>query len=271
MKPSIFSREYDRKMKRRKKVITAFVIILAIVGVMFFAGIKAKSLINNDYVSKIKYKISNTLKVNNKSAKDNTDVKTNSKETITNEPVKEVKEIEENGYEVKLPSGKAIKVIYEIRENQKIFKYITPMESPIEFNISPAGTSVVILDTKTQSMLYLDINGNLKDISYKQYVSTDGSTFFKDDYIKNNPLYVWTDSPKFIDEENIVYISQLPWFIREKTAKYIWITNVKNGTYRCFESISGESFKFNGVNNSLINVNIDGNNQYLSANGEISQ
>lgn len=267
MKTSIFSREYDRKKKRKKKIIISLVIVAFAAGAIFFVSTKNKKWIGAEALNKITYKVHNIFKFN-KNAKQTVDESNNSKESENQDLAKDV---EETGYDVKLSGGKEIKIIYEVKDNEKIFKYITPMDSPVQYNISPSGKAIVIMDTKTQDIFYTGQDGKLKDISYKQYTSTNGNTFTKDSYLKTNPQYIWNDSPKFIDEENIIYISQLPWFFNDKTTKYVWITNIKNNSYRCFENISGESFKFNGVNNSLISVNIDGKNEYISANGEVSE
>ena len=57
-------------------------------------------------------------------------------------------------------------------------------------------------------------------------MSSKNEIFSKEEQLKKHPTYIWSITPKFIDEDNIAYVSELPW-INEKAVQYIWKVNLK--------------------------------------------
>ena len=51
-----------------------------------------------------------------------------------------------------------------------------------------------------------------KDVTKKEYISTSKQTFSKDKMLAAYEEYIWHSIPSFIDENTIIYISQLPYF-----------------------------------------------------------
>jgi hypothetical protein len=217
-----------------------------------------------------------------KDAKVNKDIENKASEnkasenTINSAP--QQNNIEDKGYDINLSGGTSVKAVYEEnKDGTKRFKYITPMESA-SFNINPSGTGMIILDNSTQSMIYVDIDGNSRTINDFKYVSSDGIEFLKEQILKERQNYIWCSSPRFIDDSYVAYISQVPWF--GKTTKYVWVVNAKDLNVKdrinhtLFESLAGENLKFGSVSDKGLEVDTDGGVEYIKINGqniEISQ
>lgn len=257
-KPSIFSKEYEKKIQRhrRNKVILIVVCLMVVVLIVIYIRGAFKDVVKE--TSKVKNNIVSETKQTKNSAKSqkapqfNTQTKT--KDTAS-----------ENSYKIKLSNGKEVNLIYQVKGNDKVFK----PDSSGTYDVSPSGKNAVLFDDKSQSMLLVDTNGNKQDITNPQYVSTTGTVITKESQLANNPGYIWCSSPKFIDDNNIAYVSQLPWI--GKTKKYVWIEALQNKNHVMVQNIEGEDVKIQGLNEKGLTVIVDGNTVYLTASGSVTQ
>ena len=261
-KPSIFSNNYAKRMKKRKirYVIIIIIIIAILFAIFFYSNIKKVGSIISDGKQK------NTT-INNKDNKK----PSNKKETSTSvtKTETETKTEEEKSYTVNLSNGKQIKLVYEEKDNNKTFKYISPIDSGVITDISPSKKAIVILDSN-QAILYYDIEGKKRDLTKKEYTSSDGTIFTKEDGLSKNPNYMWHGFPKFLDENKIAYISELPWF--NKTIKYVWIVNVKNGEHmQLSEKLSGENLSFGELNEKGLMIKTPDKTYYLNSDGNTTE
>ncbi|MCI1715815.1 hypothetical protein [Clostridium sp.] len=253
-KPSIFSKDYEKKMKQRR--IKIFIISAACIVLIILIGVYLTGALK-DVLNDVGKKAQNPVVQNQKITK--TPAKPQTSENKT----------EKTQYTVQLSSGKSVNLIYENKNNSKAFKDITPKDANVVYSISPSGKNVVLFDGKIQSMLLFDINGKKQDITNPQYISSTGSVVSKDGQLSSDPNYIWCSSPKFIDDNNIAYISQLPWI--GKTSKYIWIENIKDKSHLMVQSVEGEDIKFGDSTDKGLTVVVDGKTMYLTASGGISQ
>jgi hypothetical protein len=256
-KPSIFSKDYEKKMRRRKKRI-AFAVFVSII-LIIFAVIYSKNVFRNFGTN------ANNTK-NNTTPNKNETKSSNINKQESKAPAKQEKV---EGYSIQLSDGTTVNAIYETKNNDKTFKYISPAESNIQYSISPADKNIVLFDSKVQSIILMDISGNKQDITNPQYVSTSGTVITKSSQLSAQPEYIWCSAPKFIDEDNIAYISQLPWI--GKTTKYIWIENIKNKTHTWVQGIEGEDVKLDKLTDKGLTVIVDGKTIYLTSNGSITE
>lgn len=254
-KPSIFSKDYDRKMKRRKRrifIVTIVVVVLAIV-VAVFSMISLKGLFSN--VNK------NLTKAQNKQ---------NLKDNLQKSKSPETKQIKQsNSYNVQLSDGKTANVVYEVNNGTRLFKNVTLGDSNATYDISPSQKNVVLYDQKAQSIILLDINGNKQDITNPQYTATDGNVITKSAQLSSNSSYVWCSSPKFIDDNNIAYVSQLPWV--GKTTKYVWIESLGNKNHVLVQGIEGENIKMDKVTDKGLTIVVDDKTVYLKPDGSFGE
>lgn len=262
-KPSIFSKDYGKKMKRRRRnvVLLAVVCLLVItLGVIYIRGAfkdvvneaKNKKVINNSAVNK---QTENTTKKVSESDKK---AETKNKDTK-----------KENSYKMQLSDGREVTLTYEGDNSKETFKSVTVASGNLSYDISPSRRNVVLFDNAAQSILLVDIDGSKHDITNPQYVSTTGQVIQKSTQLASNPSYIWCSSPKFLDDGNIAYISQLPWL--GKTSQYVWIENIQNNSHFMVQGIQGESIELGELTQQGLTVVQDGATVYVTASGSVSQ
>lgn len=270
MKPSIFSKDYEKKMRKMKIIRTIIILIVIVSSVIGYLNYSKKITFSAINFSAIKKALTPSEKqqveVNTKTKKATKSVKKSSA------PVKPVKKTitEEKSYSIKLSSGEEIKAVYEVNDNEKKFKYISPVDSSIDFNINPSGKAIIVFDKNSQSILYMNIDGNLSDITKNEYkAESDGTVYTKEDELKKSPSYIWCSNPRFIDDNTMAYISQLPYF-NEKVQQYIWLYNIETKEYKVLYNNSASNIKLDKITDKGLMVSIDNNTKYLKSDGTLS-
>nr|WP_207719420.1 hypothetical protein [Clostridium sp. cel8] len=244
-----------RKRRIRIFLVSVFCLAFIILISIYLTGMFKTAL--NDVGKEKKDLASQTQKTSKKS----------STASVKNNSVND--EDESLQYTVELSDGKSVNLVYENKDNNKIFKDVIPKDANVAYSISPSGKNALIFDSKIQSILLFDTNGNKEDITNPEYVSSSGTVISKDNQLSSNPNYIWCSSPKFIDDDNIAYISQLPWL--NKSSKYIWIENIQNKSHIMVQSIEGQNIEFGDITDKGLTVNVDSNTIYLKSTGEVSQ
>ena len=271
-KPSIFSKDYDKKIKKRKKIILSLIII-PIIGLVIFLSIGFKGLMNKGTSSdfsngakddKVQKK---TEDISQKQI--NADKVKATKAAIAAKAAKAKSNVNKSSFIATMPDGQKVTVEYSGTLAKKTIKGVVNTKS-ILFTISPSKKSIVIQSTKNQDMLYVDINKTSKDITRKTYISSKNQTYLKDEQLKSNSNYVWSITPKFIDEDNIAYVSELPW-MNEKKIQYIWKLNLKDNVHMQVKPASGIKITFGNATTKGLETNIDGNVVYVTALGGVTK
>ncbi|MCT8978199.1 hypothetical protein N4T77_16525 [Clostridium sp. CX1] len=263
VKPSIFSKDYEKQMKRRKRRIV-FIGCLSII-IIVFAVMSVKGIFEE-----VRKDMTKNLTTTDKKDVKTIDPKNSEKEEPKKTETKENgKDKKPEGYDIQLSDGKTITAVYEVKDNNKLFKEIAPAENNVSYSMSPSKQRMVVFDNKVQSIILIDVNGNKQDVANPQYTSTSGTVISKDSQLSSQPDYIWCSSPKFIDEDNIAYISQLPWL--GKTTKYIWIENLKDKSHILVQGIEGEDITLGDLTDKGVTVTSDGRTVFLDASGNISE
>ena len=261
-KPSIFSKEYEKKIKKRRKNI--IIISLAIVLVMSTLIVKV-SYNPIDYTN-IKKNIQAWIDsdaTNNGKLKEVTQKQAINKETVKEEPQKTL----EKSIDVVLVSGNAAKAIYVDDNNgEKIFKSLSTTDSGVSFNISPAGKQMIVTDTNSVITLY-NADGSSKIISKDQYLSTNGGVFTKEATMQSKPQYLWNVKAKFISEEKIIFVTNRPYFGKAANKQYLWMTEIQTGADNILGKLVGENIDIGDKEEKGIRISIDGKNYYIDLNG----
>lgn len=260
-RPSMFSKNYQKQMKKRKirnTVITVSVVLVA--GIAIYSFFIKNLIFNNNVVS-------------NEQEKNNVEQIENKKE----EKKEETPKVGENKKEEKKEEQLATKEL-AINDKNKIKMAVNPKDKTIQtvegnenliYDINPSKKNLVVLDKETQQMFTVDIDGNLKDISNTQYVSTDGQVFTKESIMQGNPQYVWCSNPKFVDDNNIAYVSYLPW-IASDNSLYVWLVNLDGTNHRSNYGIVGKDIVWgNLINGKGLSLTVDGNNIIINNEGNI--
>jgi cell division protein FtsB len=265
-KPSIFSKEYEKYKKRRRIKITVTIIIFIILfGVLFaLKGNLKNILINNNQKNTDETEKNNKEIVSSQQKENtkNTNIENINIENANTEEKTSKDEIEEKSYDITLDNGIKLKAVYEYSEGTNKFKHISTDNPNISFNLNPSNTGIVIFDGISQGIWFINIDGkveNISDLSYKSYK--------RDTVLKKRPNYVWCTLPKFIDDENIAYFSQLP-YIRNSATKYLWTVNVKNkNSHKSKTSIKGENLKFGDIQDKGLEIIMDnGTSKFVKVN-----
>lgn len=265
-KTSIFSSDYNKHRRKRKRRTIVAIIILVILALAFLYSKSLKTFVNNE----LNYlKNSKLGAITNKGNKNDT-----ASNSVNAVPKPSPENIEEKSVDVVLSNGLKVQAIYENKDGKNKFKYITPVDAAVSFSVNPSGTAIVILENSTQDMFYVTIDGSVKKVNDTKYVSTSGGVLPKDSILNSKPGYIWCSSPKFIDDNYVAYISQVPWF-DGRTTKYIWVFNINDNNikdrndHRLYEQLGGDNVKFGNLTAKGLEVIIDNNSKFIKYNGQV--
>ncbi|MDD6795524.1 MAG: hypothetical protein PUE01_08980 [Clostridiaceae bacterium] len=262
-KPSIFSKNYEQKMKKRKKrILIISILAVVIVGIVIF-----NTQIKNMDFSNIRAKMQAWVD----SDKPDEEVKSEeAKNPVVEEPKEEIKEPEKLYMDINISEGIVAKAEYEETEGKKQFINVEPIDG-ITINISPSKDKILFLD-KNQDLKIADINGDVKDISKKQYVSQSNQVFPKEQILTQTPTYIWCAQAKFIDESKIVYVSELPYFGNGGQKLYVWIYDIESGIENVIWNLVGPNIVIGDVvSDKGISVTVNNVQYYLAADGNVTQ
>jgi ribosome-associated translation inhibitor RaiA len=269
-KPSMFSKDYKSELKKRRRKIS-LLIILPIIGLTIFLvtdfnallskGASVGKSINSVLLNKSKDKEETAVEVEKKPEV----VKPAVNSEITKVPQEEVT-LKTETFVVNLSDGQKISVEFNVDGVGKSIKGVADTKD-ITYDISPSGKSIVIQSKNDQQLMYANVDKTSKDITKKTYESSKGEILTKDAILENHENYNWSVMPKFIDEDNIAYISELPW-INEKAQQYIWKVNLKSNVYMQVKPASGKNITFNKIADKGLETIIDGNVVYVTSTGE---
>ncbi|HCW54861.1 MAG TPA: hypothetical protein DG753_14255 [Clostridium sp.] len=269
-KPSIFSREYERKMKRRKRNTIAILVLVIVV----ISAVALKFTYAPIDFSKVRQNIqawidSDTSTIPQETA-ENTEQ--TSAEEVDSEPevVEEVKQPEEQYMDISLVSGNSAKAVYIEENGQKVFKELQGADTGVTYDISPAKNQMLICDTNAQITLY-NVDGSSKIISKDKYVSKSGGVFTKEATLASQPNYLWNKNPKFLSEDSIIFVTNRPYFGTAAVKQYVWISNYNNGTDMILWQIQGKQADIGDRSEKGVEVTVDGTNYYIGPDGVITQ
>ncbi len=269
-KPSIFSKEYERRKKQRRKRIAFLVLLIVIASfsLLYWSPVSkffTESQLYKELQAKYKDNQNTTITENNenKSSLSSNKDKDNESEKKVEEKAQE--KPEEKYFEIKLPDGTNARAVYEQSDSTIKFKFLTGNDKA-SFDISPSGRKMIILDGTTQDMLELSVDNSVKDLTYKFYTTKNKSKIYKDKTLSKNPQFIWHGTPKYINEDNIAYISFMPWF---KTDKYIWMVDSKTNTHTYIKNISGKEIIFGNITDKGLEVTVDGAKKTISTDGKV--
>lgn len=228
-KTSIFSNKYEKKMRRRRFVrnLLILVAVVAIVALVIY-----KPLMNK--INEVRLKVEQE-----EIQKDLPKTETPAvKEPVTEAPVPGTGTVTEpaaDSFTVTLNSGLQVSLPYDVVEGKKAFRNVEGAES-FEGDVSPSRALAVVIDKATQESYLVDSEGALKEITFKVYKSKSGAQQTREQAMARQPGIIWAETPKFLDEERIVYLSVAPWF---KAEKYLWVYTIETDGHKSFQSIKG--------------------------------
>lgn len=254
---SIFSSKYQKK-QRRKKIIKRILLVIIFLIVLFL-------VFRNPILDKVD-KVKSDINKENQ----------NKQETILPEmpieedpevtPETEEEEKEEIFYNIfTTSSGEEIKVSYKEKEGEKFYEEIIENAS-VEGDISPKKKATVILEKDTQDLFYMDIDGNVKDITYKTYVSSKGYRESKESILNRIENFNWARNPKFLNEDTVVYLSNLPWF---EERQFLYVVELEPLNHYNFQNVKGVNINLLELTAEGLKYEADGKIYFLTENFKI--
>lgn len=253
-KPSIFSKDYEKKKKKRRRVyISLFgtLVVFTVAGTTFvMKGIEDKRV-----------NVEGGILEQASTNKDNTI------EEDINIVEREKRKEEKNILKKEVSVGDYI-IIVESDSKGRIVEASTKNRG-ITLDINPSNNKILVSDDINQKNIIIDNTGEIKDISIDIYKSSKGGPFKKDNILKQYEGYIWSKNAKFIDDENIAYITNRPYFSHKIRDEYIGITNINTLENKISMKTKGEALKLEESNDEGIKVTTKNGNYILNSSGTI--
>lgn len=251
---SIFSGKYQKRA-RRKKILRGLGLTLLLLGILFL-------IFRNPILAKIeKVKLDILQENQQKEEMINNFPETPQGETVET-PVVEIETPaeEETSVSVVLPSEKSLDLA-TMEEDGEVF--FAPIENLPGFlgDVSPSRKLVTLMDAETQDLYLLDLDGTVTDITYKTYKSSTGYKESKERILGRVEGFVWTSQPKFLDEDTVVYLSQLPWFDERR---FLYIVELAPLSHRNMQSVKGINITLKDLTEKGLEYESDGKTLFLT-------
>ncbi|MBZ4663081.1 MAG: hypothetical protein JG776_763 [Caloramator sp.] len=223
-RPSIFSKNYEEQMRRRRINITLIILIIIFAAFFYTKYQLNKRGININIADKFSF-----LKKQEKDIKQDVNInRENKKEEIKDTPKQENKVDETlKEYIYTSNSQRQFKVVYKDENGVKKFVEVKSEGFNVDFDILKDGTKVVFDDKENQNIIVYSIDGTYEDITLKT-LKTSKYTFEKDKVLQRQKDYIWAEKPHFTSDGKVVFLTKLPYNLT-KRGIFIWYANY-NGT-----------------------------------------
>lgn len=270
-KPSIFSRDYEKKMKKRRRRVIFLIILICVV----ILTLTIKMIVPNIDFSNMRTRLQEWVD-SGRSEEDIQDepIIDNEESSTPQKEEEVVVEPEKQYMDLAVSEDTLMKATYIEEDGVKKFTEVENKEG-YSYDISPTANRVIIT-TPNQDLKLFNIDGTDKIVTKDVHVDTRGVAYLKYQVLEQMPNFIWNNQVKFIDDQTIIYISELPYFGQNLVDKYLWIKNVDTFTNPEYpndimiSNIVGNNITIGSVENDKgIEVNVDGNIYYINANGEI--
>ena len=266
-KPSIFSREYEKRMKRRRRN----TIIFSIAIILVMTSLVIKVVCNPIDYTNIKKNIQAWIDSDPTKISEETEILDEEK-VIDEKPIEEeTQKSVEQAIDIPLVSGSVAKAVYvDDNKNGKKFTTLNTEDKRVSFDISPSGKQIIVKDTNLVITLY-NVDGTSKIISKDQYISSSGGVFTKESTMQTHPTYLWNENPKFINEEKIIFVSNRPYFGSAALKQYLWMTDIVTNEDKVFWELAGTKIEVGNKGEKGLEVIIDSKIYYIDSNGNYVQ
>lgn len=261
-KPSIFSRDYERQMKkRRRRIFLISLLVVLVMGTLF-----ATIAMNSINMETLRNKVQNWIDEDENMSPEDTLVK---EDIIEDETANEVtpEEPENNSMDLLIREGLILKAEYEEINGEVKFKGIKDIPNNIYYVLNPNKNLILTID-ENQDMKIFNINKNQATINKNEYIAPNGEVFNKSSVMKTYEGYLWNVEAKFIDDTKVAYITNLPYF-GYGLNKYIWIVNLNDNSHKTLWNSKGKDIKLGDIKEKGLEVTIDGVSKFINSNGEI--
>lgn len=257
-KPSIFSRDYERLMKKRRKRIT----LIAVLGVLLIGFLFLKVAMNSINMETLRNKVQSWIDEDKEIVQDDTNQleEENKQEEAPKEP-------ESKTMDLVIKEGVILKAEYEDNNGTIKFKGIKDVPNNIYYTSNPDKNLVLTID-ENQDMKVFNVDAKDSNITKDKYTAPSGEVFNKSSVLQTYNGYLWNRDAKFISNTKIAYISNVPYFGYD-LSKYIWVVDLNDNNHKTLWNSKGKEIKFGEIKEKGLEITIDGNVKYINSNGEL--
>lgn len=257
-KPSIFSRDYERKVRKRKRIIVTISILLFLLISVIGLKLTREAFDFTDVRAKIQRWIDGDTINNNIPGENTGKEEGENTPVVPEEPVAPPDKI----IDLKVNDEKILKMEYEEVDGKVKFKEAKEVPEGIEYNINPSRELVVIIDNN-ENMKVINTKGEEKNITKESYIAPNGEVFKKDVVKTTYKDYLWHKNAKFINDNKIVYKTNMPYF-GYGLDQYLWIVDIDGKNEITLWQSKGKSITIGEIKEKGIEVTIDGNIKYIN-------
>lgn len=259
-KPSIFSKNYEKAMKKRRRIkFICIIFSIFIVATSIFLYFNYDYIHNNILRGKIK------TEENVKNLSQNKEEKINkNKDQLKKEEKKEEKIL------LKLKDDLEIEAKVDNQDKDKRkFKELA-LNDNIDYELNGDSNMALVFAKKSNEMFLVNIKGEVQDISYKFFVSKNGNKIERNSKLKVEPDFVWTINPKLYDNK-VFYLSKLP-NLNNHNRYFVWIYDIENKNYTCIynKNLRSKHMEIGQVTEKGLEIKMDGSVKYVNKEGKIN-
>ena len=124
---------------------------------------------------------------------------------------------------------------------------------------------VLIIDNN-QKIYLINTKKEIIDLTLDEYVTQNGERISRSEMLSNNSNYLWHTEGKIVNDEKIAYVTNIPGFYGE-LKQYIAVATVNDNTHNINEALKGNSVKLYKSDEKGLKVEIDGNIMYITSEG----
>ena len=253
-KPSIFSKDYERKIRKRRRRIVIFSIVCVLILSVVLIKFTRKTVDFTNVRAGIQKWIDEDTQ--------NSNIVEEIPQTVQPEvPIVQIVP-EAKLMDFKVSDGKILKVEYEEVNGKIQLKTVKDIPAGIEYNISPSKELILVLDEK-QNMQTMNTKGEVKNITKTSYKAPNGEVFNKDTVQTTYKDYLWHKTPKFINNEKIVYKTNMPYFGIDIN-QYLWVVNIDGNNESTLWQSKAKNITIGEIKEKGLEVIIDGNIKYIN-------
>jgi hypothetical protein len=213
-KPSMFSKDYEKLMRRRR--INIILVILIIISAGFFGIRYYLQGKNIDFLD-------NIFKKTETGQKDPAPEATPTAEpTVT--PTETPKQ--ENSYKYTSSNGESYEISYETTDVGIAFKGIKSSYQDLGYDISQDKQYIVFEDRAAADIMLMSADGKAIKINPSSYYSKTSSVLIKkEDMLAKLQNYIWSARPHFTSDNRVVFLTDIP-YLYDDGKLYMWTVSI---------------------------------------------
>lgn len=270
-KPSIFSNDYEQRMRKRRKmkIINTILFLLIIISATYFGVNYYKEGNKIDFDSIFKNITGNIENNGNEPRKNNADVPNANNSSPQNNESEQTEEKAVSYYEYSGSDGKTYRLEYVETLGRREFTGVKSGSEEVQCDVSQDGSKIVFCTT-SEDVVISDEQGKIKKINSDSYKSKSaGITIEKQATMKNYPGYVWAAKPHFTSDNRVVYITYLP-YLKGANTFYMWVVSIDGSSQRMAGKLTNDMDRiiYDGYSaDGALKIKVDDSILYLPVGG----